>query len=144
MLVRIILVASLFWLCACSGSDGAGERPGYVILVDITAEREKKASEILGKQDSDTVDADSHIHAFSKGVQKYAHTLMRFHREEKLGSLRSADLQVLDRDGKDIVPTLTQTQRDSVLMEFIQFSRRSNIPYHDIVKDFELKVMEIR
>ena len=53
-------------------------------------------------------------------------------------------LNVLDDKGQNVVPLVPQEQRDSIIMHFIQFARRSDIPYYDRVKDFELKLMKVR
>ena len=91
----------------------------------------------------DTVTAPSPLAAYSKGVQRYAATLM--HIQQFPDSIKSVvGLNVKDEQGNDIKPSIPQNQRDSVIMNFIQFARRSNIPYYERVKDFELKLMTAR
>src|SRR3546814_1678771 len=103
----------------------------------------KGADAVVEKIESDTVEVLSASAAYSKGIQKYAAVLM--HVEQFPDSIKEVkDLSILDDQGQDVVPTVPQHQRDSIIMHFIQFARRSDIPYYDRVKDFELKLMKAR
>lgn len=90
----------------------------------------------------DTVEASSDIHAYAKGVQRYAAAWLYLGQEELADTLSGLQIQALQ--GEDIKGRISQEQRDSVIMDFIKFARRSSIPYHEHVKDFDLKMMKIR
>lgn len=92
----------------------------------------------------DTVQASSVLDAYSKGIQKYAATLLDVHRNGEETRVDGGKLTVFDGQGANIIDGLSQTQRDSVVMNFIHFARRATIPYYEHVKDFELKVMAVR
>ena len=130
---------------SCSGNDKQGNQP-YELVIAVELEGGGKPggpNAIIQMVPADTVDAPSSLAAYSKGVQRYAAMLMHIQQfPDSISGLKG--LFVKDADGQDIIPTLPATQRDSVLMDFIQFARRSNIPYYDRVKDFELKMMTIR
>ncbi|MEC3878890.1 hypothetical protein [Parapedobacter sp. 10938] len=137
----IVLITLVAFFCACQG-NGNGAKP-YVLVVPIAAYVSKGADEIVEKIESDTVEVPTALAAYSKGIQKYAAVLM--HVEQFPDSIKEVKaLSILDDQGNDIVPSVPQHQRDSVIMHFIQFARRSNIPYYDRVKDFELKLMKAR
>ena len=138
-----------FLLCivlfGCAGNGQKGDQP-YELVIAVELEGGGKPSgpnEIIQIVIADTVDAPSSLVAYSKGVQRYAAMLMEIQQfPDSIRGLKS--LMVKDAEGQNIVPTLPATQRDSVLMNFIQFARRSDIPYYDRVKDFELKMMTAR
>src|SRR5690606_9957417 len=115
-----------------------------VIAVELEgAEKPGGPNQAVQMVAADTVDAPSPLAAYSKGVQRYAAMLMHIQQfPDSIRGLKS--LMVKDADGQDVIPTLPTAQRDSVIMNFIQFARRSNIPYYDRVKDFELKMMTAR
>ncbi len=134
----------LIWVavfCACQGA-GNGAKP-YVLVIPVEAYVAKGGDAIVEKIESDTVEVPSALAAYAKGVQKYAAVLM--HVEQFPDSIKEVKgLSILDNQGTDVVPTVPQHQRDSIIMHFIQFARRSDIPYYERVKDFELKLMKAR
>lgn len=139
----------LFLLCAallgCDGNDKNEHRPyELIVAVELTGGGKSGGpNEIIQMVAADTVDAPSPLGAYSKGVQRYAAMLMHIQQfPDSITGLKG--LTVRDEAGNDIVPTLPAAQRDSVIMNFIQFARRSDIPYYDRVKDFELKMMTAR
>ncbi|WP_262248478.1 hypothetical protein [Parapedobacter soli] len=138
-LISLALVAAL---CGCRGGDKDAIKP-YILVIPVEAYLSKGTEEVAEKIESDTVEVSSALAAYSKGVQKYAAVLMQV--EQFPDSVKEVKrLRILDGQGEDIVLTLPQHQRDSVIMHFIQFARTSSIPYYDRVKDFELKLMKAR
>ncbi len=134
-----LLVAAL---CACTGNKETGAKP-YVLAITVETYAKKGSDALVEKLETDTVTVSSPLAAYSKGVQKYAAVLM--HVEQFPDSVKGVSgLKIMDEKGSDVVPSVPQNQRDSVIMNFIQFARRSNIPYYDRVKDFELKLMKAR
>ncbi len=133
------LAAGLF---ACN--DGKKNTEGrYVLAVEVETYERKGADALVEKLETDTVSAPSPLGAYSKGVQKFASVLM--HIQQFPDSIKgTAGLRILDEKGQDVLPSIPQHQRDSTIMNFIQFARRSTIPYYERVKDFELKLMTIR
>lgn len=128
----------------CGGNDNAGDKR-YVlnIVFERTGDGQPGGPDMEVQIDGDTVTAPSALEAYSKGVQRYAAMLM--HIQQFPDSIRSVvALNVKDEQGNDVKQSISQAQRDSVIMNFIQFARRSTIPYHDRVKDFELKLMTAR
>lgn len=137
--VIILLVAGLY---GCNDSKKKTEGR-YVLAVKVEAFGRKGSDAVVEKLETDTVSAPSPLGAYSKGVQKYASVLM--HVQQFPDSIKgTGGLNVLDEQGKDVVASIPQHQRDSIIMNFIQFARRSTIPYYERVKDFELKLMTIR
>ncbi len=137
-----------FLLCliffGCSGNGKKGNRP-YELIVAVELAGSGKADRpgTIVQIAADTVDASSSLTAYSKGIQRYAAMLMDIQQfPDSISGLKG--LMVRNEEGNDIVPTISQTQRDSVIMNFIQFARRSDIPYYERVKDFELKLMTAR
>ena len=138
--IFLIALGAIFY--ACQGNGNKADRP-YILVIPIEAYASKGADEVVEKIESDTVEVSSALAAYSKGVQKYAAVLM--HVEQFPDSIKEVKgLSILDNEGKNIVSTVPQNQRDSVIMHFIQFARRSDIPYYERVKDFELKLMKVR
>lgn len=139
---------ALFFLCAaflgCTGSDKGVDKPyELVISLERVGGGKPGGPNMVVQMEVDTVTAPSPLAAYSKGVQRYAATLM--HIQQFPDSIKSlVGLNVKDEQGNDIKPSIPQNQRDSVIMNFIQFARRSNIPYYERVKDFELKLMTAR
>lgn len=133
---------------ACGGGSPDSGPAGYVIEVNLeTFEAKKSQSKTaVGNErvDRDTVQASSTLDAYSKGIQKYAATLLDVHRNGEETRVDGGKLAVFDGQGANIRDGLSQTQRDSVVMNFIHFARRATIPYYEHVKDFELKVMAVR
>ncbi|MGV3763901.1 hypothetical protein [Parapedobacter sp.] len=137
--VFLITLVGLF--CGCQGSGN--DAKSYILMIPMDTYVSKGASAVVEKIESDTVEVPSALAAYSKGIQKYAAVLM--HVEQFPDSIKEVKgLSILDGQGQDIVPTVPQHQRDSIIMHFIQFARRSDIPYYDRVKDFELKLMKAR
>lgn len=137
----LFLIALVAVLCACQGNQNAN-RP-YVLVIPVEAYVSKGSDAVVEKTESDTVAVPSALAAYSKGIQKYAAVLM--HVEQFPDSVKEVKaLHILDDQGQDVVPTVPQHQRDSIIMHFIQFARGSDIPYYDRVKDFELKLMKAR
>lgn len=137
----ISLLTLVAFFCACQ-RDGHTTKP-YVLVVPVEAYTSKGADAVVEKIESDTVEVTSALAAYSKGIQKYAAVLM--HVEQFPDSVKGVKaLTILNDQGKDVVPDVPQHQRDSIIMHFIQFARRSDIPYYDRVKDFELKLMKAR
>lgn len=135
----LIAIVAVFY--ACQG-NGNGTKP-YVLMIPVEAFVSKGADAVTEKIESDTVEVPSALAAYSKGIQKYASVLM--HVEQFPDSIKGVKgLSILDDQGKDVVSTVPQHQRDSIIMNFLQFARRSDIPYYDRVKDFELKLMKAR
>lgn len=137
----LFLIASVIAFCACQG-NGDGTKP-YILLIPVDTYVSKGGDAVVEKIESDTVKVPSALAAYSKGVQKYAAVLM--HVEQFPDSIKEVKgLRILNGQGEDIVSAVPQQQRDSIIMHFIQFARRSDIPYYDRVKDFELKLMKAR
>ncbi|MBK1441051.1 hypothetical protein JHJ32_13710 [Parapedobacter sp. ISTM3] len=137
-----LIVILLALLGACDGTKKDANRP-YVLAVTVEAYEKKKSAALIEKKETDTVEAANALAAYGKGIQKYAAVLM--HIQQFPDSIKGTKgLAIFDEQGNDVVPTIPQHQRDSVIMNFIQFARRSTIPYYDRVKDFELKLMSAR
>jgi len=137
-LIALLLVS----LCACTGNKKKGDRP-YILAITVETFAKKGTDAVVEKLETDTVTVPTPLAAYSKGIQKYAAVLM--HTEQFPDSIKGVSgLKIMDETGSDVVPSVPQDQRDSVIMNFIQFARRSNIPYYDRVKDFELKLMKAR
>ena len=130
-------------LLAACGQDKP-KSGSYVLSVTVEAyDGNKNKGAVVERFETDTVAASSALAAYSKGIQKYAAVLM--HIQQFPDSIQGTGrLAIYDSNGQDIVSTIPQTQRDSVIMNFIQFARRATIPYYDRVKDFELKLMTAR
>lgn len=127
------------------GNDRKASEQRYVLSIGLEFVGKGKAATdgVVRFMDVDTVTAASPLVAYSKGVQRYAAMLM--HIQQFPDSIRSLKgLMVKDDQGNDIRQEIPQAQRDSVIMSFIQFARRSNIPYYERVKDFELNMMTVR
>jgi len=135
----IILIAVV---CACQGNRKQANKP-YILVVPVEAYVKKGSDAVVEKIESDTVEVSSALAAYSKGIQKYAAVLM--HISQFPDSIKGTKaIKIWDGEGNDVVSDIPQHQRDSVIMHFIQFARRSDIPYYDRVKDFELKLMIAR
>lgn len=141
-------IAVLALAVGCSQGSGDGGAGSYVIEVTLETFEAKKSqlknatgTELIAR---DTVQASSTQDAYSKGVQKYAAVLLDVHRNGEETRADGGKLAVYGSTDQDIISTLPQTQRDSIVMNFIHFARRATIPYYDHVKDFELKVMAVR
>lgn len=137
------LVLPLFAvLCSCESGNKETIKP-YVLAIEVETYDKKGKDVIVAKTETDTVMVGSALAAYSKGVQKYAAVLM--HIQQFPDSVKGTKgMKIWDEQGNDLVPSIPQNQRDSVLMNFIQFARRSSIPYYERVKDFELKLMTAR
>lgn len=136
------VIPALIALCACSGNKEGANKP-YVLAITVEAYERKGSDAVIEKLETDTVAVSSALAAYSKGIQKYAAVLM--HIQQFPDSIKDvAGITIRDEQGNNVVPTIPQTQRDSVIMNFIQFARRSDIPYYERVKDFELKLMTAR
>ena len=127
-------------LCCCQGGKDATK---YILVIPVKAYPSQGSDTVVEKIESDTVAVPSVLAAYSKGIQKYAAVLM--HVAQFPDSIAGVQgLRILDNDGKDVAATVPQHQRDSIIMDFIQFARSSDIPYYERVKDFELKLMNAR
>ncbi|PPL04423.1 hypothetical protein [Parapedobacter indicus] len=137
-----------FLLCViffgCSGTGKKGNQPyELVVAVELAGGGKPDGPNRIVQMEVDTVDASSSLTAYSKGIQRYAAMLMHIQQfPDSINGLKG--LMVRDGKGNDIVAAIPQTQRDSIIMNFIQFARRSDIPYYERVKDFELKLMTAR
>lgn len=135
-----MMAVAAIW-CACQGNQNAAKP--YVLVMPIDAYTAKGADEVVEKTETDTVEVGSPLTAYRMGIQKYAAVLM--HVAQFPDSIKEVKaLQIFNEAGEDVLPTVPQAQRDSVIMNFIQFARGSDIPYYDRVKDFELKLMKAR
>lgn len=140
-IVLISVIGSI--LFAACGPGNRDESGSYILSVTVEAYQGGDRDSIVRQFEKDTVSAPSAVAAYSKGIQKYAAVLM--HAEQFPDSIQGLNgLNIYNSKGEDIVGTIPQNQRDSVIMNFIQFARRSTIPYYDRVKDFELKLMKAR
>lgn len=92
----------------------------------------------------DTLQGNSRIELYNKAVQRYASALLCIHSGKPKSDLNLDGIDVFDIDGNPISLDISQQQKDSVIMEFIKFARSSSIPYHETVKNFELKMMSLR
>lgn len=129
-------------LTACQGNGNDPNR-SYILVIPVEAYTSKGTGAVVEKIESDTVAVPSAVAAYSKGVQKYAAVLM--HVAQFPDSIKEVKgLRILDDKETDVLPTVPQHQRDSIIMHFIQFARSSDIPYYERVKDFELKLMKAR
>lgn len=138
--VCLFVLIAIFAACQGNGNDS---NRSYVLVIPVEAYTSKRADVVVEKVESDTVAVPSALAAYSKGVQKYAAVLM--HVAQFPDSIKEVKgLRILDDKGADVVPSVPQHQRDSVIMHFIQFARSSDIPYYERVKDFELKLMKAR
>ncbi len=139
---KYLLLFLVVALAAC-GTGGDQASQSYVLAVEVEAYENKGKGAVVEQVETDTVAANSALTAYSKGIQKYAAVLM--HVQQFPDSIKATKgLKIWDEQGVDVVPAIPQHQRDSVIMNFIQFARRSTIPYYDRVKDFELKLMNAR
>jgi|SRR5690606_1628202 len=137
----LLLTAVIAALCACNGNQN-NPKP-YVLVVPVDVYTAKGKGEVAEKVETDTVRVGSPLEAYNKGVQKYASVLM--HVSQFPDSVKEVKaLRILNDAGEDVVSSVPQEKRDSIIMNFIQFARRSDIPYYDRVKDFELKLMKAR
>ncbi|MGK6350866.1 hypothetical protein [Parapedobacter sp. DT-150] len=128
-------------LCACDAKKKT-DKP-YVLAIAVETYEKKGSDVMVEKMETDTVTVPTALAAYAMGVQKYAAVLM--HIAQFPDSIKGAKgMKIWDEQGNDVVPSVPQTQRDSVIMNFIQFARRSDIPYYERVKDFELKLMTAR
>lgn len=140
--MKKIAIILLTVLCACQGNQKNNNR-SYVLVIPVETYSKKGSDIMVEKIETDTVEVPSALAAYSKGIQKYAAVLM--HVEQFPDSVkRVKGINIWDDQGNDVVPAIPQHQRDSIIMNFIQFARRSDIPYYDRVKDFELKLMLAR
>ena len=129
------------WFASCGPKKP--DNAAYIISVAVEPQPATAKSNPEQRFERDTVIAPSVVEAYNKGVQKYAAVLM--HIQQFPDSIAGVGkLQIFDEKGQEIVSSIPQEQRDSVIMNFIQFARRSTIPYYDRVKDFELKLMTAR
>lgn len=137
-----------FLLCAALAGCGRSEKGGsrsyeLIVAVELTGKGKPGGPNGVVQVAADTVDASSPLAAYSKGVQRYAAMLMHIQQfPDSISGLKG--LTVRDEAGNNVVPAIPTAQRDSIIMNFIQFARRSDIPYYDRVKDFELKMMTAR
>ncbi|WP_257670308.1 hypothetical protein [Parapedobacter tibetensis] len=144
---RCLLLVLVVILCACDRGNKNTNKP-YVLAIAVetyaNAKKDKKAPDaVVEKIETDTVMVPSALAAYSKGIQKYAAVLM--HIQQFPDSIKGTKgIKIWDEKDNDIVATIPQSQRDSIVMNFIQFARRSSIPYYKRVKDFELKLMTAR
>lgn len=92
----------------------------------------------------DTLRNIQEVEVFNKAVQRYASALLCVHSYKEKSDIEIPGVSIQDAQGNPVSLNITQEQRDSVIMEFIKFARRSEIPYQDKVKNFELKMMSIR
>ena len=128
-------------LCACQGSQHTDKH--YVLLVPVDTYVAKGSDEVVEKIETDTVKVGSPLAAYHMGIQKYASVLM--HVSQFPDSVKEVKaLRILNDAGEDVVSSVPQEKRDSIIMNFIRFARSSDIPYYDRVKDFELKLMKVR
>lgn len=135
----IILLTAL---CACQGNQ-KNTNKSYILAIPVETYSKKGSDVIVEKIETDTVYVPSALAAYSKGIQKYAAVLM--HVGQFPDSIKGVKgITIWDEQGQNVVPAVPQDQRDSVIMNFIQFARRSDIPYYERVKDFELKLMLAR
>lgn len=129
------------WLVACGPQKREDE--SYVLSVTVQAYDGKEETTTVDRFEKDTVLATSALAAYNKGIQKYAAVLM--HIQQFPDSIAGVNgLEIYNSEGQEVISTIPQTQRDSIIMNFIQFARRSTIPYYERVKDFELKLMTAR
>lgn len=137
----VFSIALIVVLCACQRNKNANKP--YVLVIPVEAYVSKGSDAVVEKMESDTVEVPSALAAYSKGIQKYAAVLM--HVAQFPDSIKAVKaMSIMDNQGQDVVATVPQHQRDSIIMHFIQFARGSDIPYYDRVKDFELKLMKAR
>ncbi len=140
--MKPFVIILLTLLCACQGNQKGTNKP-YVLAIPVEVYSKKGSDTVVEKMETDTVEVPSALAAYSKGVQKYAAVLM--HVERFPDSIKGVKgINIWDEQGHDVVPSVPQHLRDSVIMNFIQFARRSDIPYYERVKDFELKLMMAR
>src|SRR5690606_29129346 len=127
----VLLLAVVAW--ACSGGDKDTGAGSYIIEVKLETFEAKRSAmkNATGTErvERDTVGAASTLDAYSKGLQKYDAVLLDVHRNGEETRASEGKLAVFDPEGVDIIGGLPQTQRDSVLMNFIHFARRATIPY---------------
>lgn len=133
-----VIPAMLVGFNSCSG--GASGQAQAILTVEPSSLQESYPEVEVFR--ADTVDASSAIHAYAKGVQRYAAAWLYLGQEELQDTL--AGVQIVGLQGEDIASRISQEQRDSVIMDFIKFARRSSIPYYEHIKDFDLKMMKIR
>jgi hypothetical protein len=142
MKLWFVLFTAAVLSAGCQNEKDNADRH-YVLSVSLDVYAKGGTDALVEKAETDTVQAPSPLAAYSKGVQKYAAVLM--HIQQYPDSIKSTkELRIFDEEGNNVVPAIPQAQRDSVIMNFIQFARRSDIPYYERVKDFELKLMKVR
>lgn len=136
--LRNTFLLLVFFAFSCGDAEKGDGR--YVLVVEPFSLQETYPEIDIFKPD--TVEATSAINAYAKGVQRYAAAWMQLGQAELADTLQG--IQITDLAGENMTTRIGQEQRDSVIMDFIKFARRSTIPYYDHVKDFDLKMMKIR
>jgi hypothetical protein len=92
----------------------------------------------------DTIRVHDPVQAYSMGVQRYAAGMLFIHQHLPKDAVQLQGIQINREDGTPINELTTQAQRDSVIMDFLKFARKSTIPYYEHVKLFETDMMRIR
>jgi len=92
----------------------------------------------------DTIEVQDPIKAYSMGIQRYAAGLLFVHQYLPEDKVILKGIKIVREDGTPITELTTQAQRDSIIMDFLKFARKSTIPYYEHVKLFETDMMGVR
>lgn len=126
-----------FFVLSCSTPD---KREQYILAIQSVDIPDSVRQVSVFRPD--TLLESDHAQVFSKAVQRYgAGLLLAKQQLDKDDVLHG--IAIMDASGQVVDLQLSQQERDSLIMEFVKFARRSQTPYYD-VKDFELKMMTIR
>jgi hypothetical protein len=146
---KLIMRNSLYFIvglaliisAACQ-PNAAPKHSHYVLTTQFeTSNEEHTTAAVLIP---DTVQVMDPLQAYSMGVQRYAAGLLYVHQHLPKNAVQLQGIQIKKEDGTPIQELTTQAQRDSILMDFLKFARKSSIPYYEHVKLFESDIMSIR
>lgn len=130
------------FLSSCQAPDDTTATTSYILAVQPQPLKNQYPDGVA--LFPDTVQESDPIRIYGMAVQRFAAALLFVHQTDPKKGLPLDGIAILDQQGQPASLGLSQEQKDSVIMDFIKFSRRSSIPYQETVKDFELKMMKIR
>ncbi len=127
-----------FGFHACQ-SGGKGQK--HVLILDASGVPDSLRN--LPILLPDTIEDKDPLQIYSKAVQRFGAGLLYLDQQLEEDSWELDGVKILDLQGQPVTLSLSQEQRDSVVMEYLQFTRTSATPYRQ-VKNFELRVMTVR